>query len=248
MKPKGRTAVVTLAIGRKANSIAALTHPLMSAYASKIGSDFVVINRRAKNRRHAKFEKFQIYDLLLNYNRILYLDIDILVMPECPNIFELVPRRKFGAFFDSEVTGNKADIPEWRTEEIEDFQCRYGNIDWHSTYFNTGVMVVSKPHRHIFDYNKPLHKGKRFVDQTQINYNFQKAKAPAFDVGPKFNYLLALSGSKEQFARRFDNYILHYAGFEYFYKSRSLHRRIAKDLALIRSGDYLLSRTTPARK
>jgi hypothetical protein len=155
-------------------------------------------------------------------------------MPDCPNIFRKVPVKKFGAFFDSEVKNNDADIPLWRDEEIEYFQRKYGDIGWELVYFNTGVMVLSKAHREIMNHHRPFHRGKRFVDQTQINYNFQKSGAPSFDLGPKFNYLLALNGSKRQFDARFENHILHYAGFEQFYKSASLLDRIRSDVAQIK--------------
>ncbi len=177
-KPKYKRAVVTVTIGRKSESIAKLTHPIMQRYADRIRSDFVVIRDKVVNSKYPQFEKFQLYDLLQAYERIVYLDTDIIVMPDCPDLFDAVPRGKFGAFFDSEVKDNDADIPEWRQEEIRYFQKRYGNINWGSTYFNTGVMVMSRPHREIMNYRKPIHRGKRFIDQTQINYNFHKLRPP----------------------------------------------------------------------
>ena len=233
MKPRAKTAVVTVSLGRKMQAIGKLTHPLMRRYADEIRSDFVVIDRHVVARRQAKFEKLQIYDLLKLYDRILYLDTDIVVMPGCPNLFRQVPAGKFGAFFDSEVKDNDADIPVWRDEEIAYFQEKYGDIGWGSVYFNTGVMVLGKAHREIVNYHRGFHRGKRFIDQTQINYNFQKSGAAAFDLGTKFNYLLALNHSKRQFDARFENHILHYAGFEYFYKSESLLDRIRRDVVRI---------------
>jgi len=234
VKRKFGTAVVTLSIGRKSRAIGKLTHPFMQRYADKIRSDFIVIDRHMVASRQAKFEKLQIYDLLGRYDRILYLDTDILVMPDCPDIFRMVPVKKFGAFFDSEVKDNDADIPAWRDEEIKYFQRKYGDINWRLVYFNTGVMVISKAHREIMNHHRPFHRGKRFIDQTQINYNFQKSGAPSFDLGPKFNYLLALNGSRRQFEARFENHILHYAGFEQFYKSASLLNRIKSDVAQLK--------------
>ena len=89
------------------------------------------------------------------------------------------------------------------------------------------------------NYHQPLHRGKRFVDQTQINYNFQKGGYSYHDLGPRFNYLLALNHSEKLFNNRFDSHILHYAGFEYFYKSESLYDRIKEDVELAYKLEYV---------
>ena len=159
-------------------------------------------------------------------------------MPGCPDLFDIVPEQNFGAFFDSNVTNNDADIPQWREEEISYFQAAYGHIKWKKDYFNSGVMVISHSHRMIFDYRQALHPGKRVIDQTQLNYNLQKLGLASFDIGPKFNYLVALSGSRRQFDCRFTNNILHYAGYEYFYKNPSLKDRIDEDLAIAYGKSY----------
>ncbi len=242
MKTNYRNAVVTLAIGEPAKSIGELTHPTMELYAERTKSDFVAIETNAVNFEHPKFEKFQLYDLLEAYDRVFFLDNDIIVMPNCPDVFRLVPRQDFGAFFDSEdAVNNEEDIPEWRNEEILYFQDKYGDINWRNDHFNSGVMLLSKEHREIVSYKNPIHRGKRFVDQTQINYNFQKNGYSYYDLGPKFNYLLALGKSKRLFKNRFNNHILHYAGFEHFYRDESLYDRIKVDVKLMYRLESVLS-------
>lgn len=228
-----RFALATVTIGGKTESIARLTHPVMRQYAMRLGADFVVIDKQRVNNREPKFEKFQLYELLETYERVVYLDTDILVMPTCKSLLDIVPSYMFGAFFDSEVKDNDADIPEWREEEIEHFQRKHGDIGWTKTYFNSGVMVVHRRHREIFKHDTQLHPGKRVVDQTQINYRLQQLKYPAFDIGPRYNYFVALSASARQFDERFHSEILHYAGYEYFYSRPSLEERIREDLATI---------------
>ena len=78
-----------------------------------------------------------------------------------------------------------------------------------------------------------MHRGKRVVDQAQINYNFQKGGYSYYDLGPRFNYLLALAKSERLFKNRFNNHILHYAGFDQFYLSESLYDRIKEDVELV---------------
>jgi len=52
------------------------------------------------------FEKNQIYDLFDKYNRILRLDYDMLITPNCPNLFDIVPENKIGCVFE-DVGGAK---------------------------------------------------------------------------------------------------------------------------------------------
>lgn len=226
----GKRAIVSLALREEAQRLAEVTTPVMKSYAEKIGADFELIVTEKVRAGHAKFEKYQLFDLLAQYQRICYLDCDILVMPESPDIFGAVDHERFGAFFDSEVKDNDADIPAWREEEIAFFQQVKGDIGWRNSYFNSGVMVMERRHQNLFDYRKELSPGKRCVDQTQINYDFQRLGIKGQNIGPRFNYLLALSRSPRQMRERFDgNYFLHYAGFATFYPERSLYEKVIED-------------------
>jgi len=96
--------------------------------------------RRRYRNRH--LEKFQIHDLLADYDRILYVDADVLIHPDAPNIFERVPDQAFGAV--DECVGVEA--PK-REQEWRAMQRRLGRLDPAPVaYFNAGVMVASRVH------------------------------------------------------------------------------------------------------
>lgn len=227
-----RTAIVTLAIGEHARRTADITLRFMRHYAARTRSSLITL-RRPKLGTHAKFEKFQLSEILKSYDRVLYLDCDILIMPNCPDLFKVVPDGAFGAFFDSNATENPADIPKWRNEEIDFFQKSHGDIGWRKTYFNSGVMLIPSCSRHVFDRTLGLNPGKRVIDQTQINYNVQKHGIVTFDIGPSFNYFVALSRSGQQYRDRFQNFILHFAGWDSFYPDIPMIRAIEADAAKI---------------
>ena len=88
-------AVVTVAIGAEFREIAALTHPFMEGYASRIGADFVSLHRQAEN---PYLEKLRLGDYLGLYERVLFLDTDVIVRLDCPDLFQLVPADCFGAW------------------------------------------------------------------------------------------------------------------------------------------------------
>ncbi len=78
--------VFTLALDNWQPEICEMTHPLIKAYARKIGADFYVIKeRRLPEEFHPTYEKMQIYDLgremANDWN--IYIDSDALVHPDC---------------------------------------------------------------------------------------------------------------------------------------------------------------------
>lgn len=137
-------AVITLSIGDTANRLGQITHPLLQSYANKIGADFVIINSYAMGFDNAFFEKYQIYHLLEKYDRIIYIDTDIIVDSQCPDLFEIVPEDNFGAFVVSNYT-------YFHDGAVKDIQQELGSIGWDRKYFNSGIMVIYKNHRLVLD-------------------------------------------------------------------------------------------------
>ena len=102
-----KNVVVTLCLGKSIDpspiKMDALTHPLIRKYAEKINADFILIDTKKVGSSHPIHEKFQIYDILNIYARIIYLDTDIVIKNECPNLFDIVPEEKLGVFFAHDV-------------------------------------------------------------------------------------------------------------------------------------------------
>ncbi|MDJ0798530.1 MAG: glycosyltransferase [Calothrix sp. MO_167.B12] len=196
-------AIVTLCIGEE-YKLGEITHPLLKSYADKIGADFIVISESKINLGNHNFEKFQIYELFEKYSRIIYLDTDIIVTPECPNLFEIVPQEIFGAFFVSEYT-------YFHDGAIKKIQDKLGNIGWARKYFNAGVMVASKQHRNIFSKENGLLEWSKesgaFYDQTLFNYTIQRLEIPVYDIGYKFNHTTDPQNSILRFGRRINQSI-----------------------------------------
>ncbi|QLE56565.1 glycosyltransferase [Nostoc sp. TCL26-01] len=191
-------ALVTLCTGDEFR-LGQVTHPLLKAYADKIGADFIVISEFKMNLGNYNFEKFQIYEMLEKYDRLIYIDTDIIVKPECPDLFKLVPEDKFGAFLVSDYT-------YFHDGAINNIQDKLGNIGWKRTYFNAGVMVVSKCHQEIFSDQHGLLEWSQetgsFYDQTLLNYTIQKLNIPIHNIGYKFNHTTDVKNSLARFGRR----------------------------------------------
>jgi len=206
--------VVTMAIGWWADEIMEVSCPSFKQYAEKIKADFKIITEKKINVPPLYMEKFQVYDMFDNYDRILLLDCDILIHPKCPNIFEIVPEDCLGAVPDCE-SGQW-----WNTNYYYDIalvQNDLGDIGWVSGYFNSGVLVLSNRHKEIFSNpEEALKMTDWFHDQLLINYRFQKMyienRSGFFCLHTKFN-AMRLNGhtAKRQDVSILSAYILHFA-------------------------------------
>lgn len=197
-----KTAVITISVGDRFQRIASLTHPTLKAYADRIGADFLVIDKPKISKTTPHFEKFQFYHLLNEYERILYLDTDLVIRPDCPNLFELVPYSKLGAFNEGAFTD--------RTEAMRLIAQQYQTSikEWKRQYYNTGVMVLSRAHKFLF--KPPVEEICNFYEQSYLNLQIINAKTPIQDLTYKFNRMSIMDPITGE--HRLASHIIHYAG------------------------------------
>jgi lipopolysaccharide biosynthesis glycosyltransferase len=183
--------------------------------------DLNVLKWRRRNR-NVHLEKFQIFDLLGSFNRLVYIDADVLIHPEAPNIFEHVPATHLGV-----VNEQLRHEAEKRIEEWNLMQRRLGPLGISPTcYFNAGVMVTSARHRPMFDYRNRSFAAGRWPDQNTLNYAAVAMQMPIQWMGWEWNCMPLFPTFQEAEARRQAHFI-HYAGesaksalqedIEYFY-------------------------------
>jgi len=169
----------------ESESILNLTKPLIERYCEKTNSDLFIINKPVYSitnvgYNYLKFEKNQVYNLFDVYDKVLRLDVDIVVNPNCPNYFDL--DKSF--LYVSQEFG--------REKEVEIIQNDLGIIkDWNNFYFNSGVVLASKEHKEAFnisdiDFNKGLGLLK---EQNVLNWKVSKLGFKLVDLGPSFNYI-----------------------------------------------------------
>jgi hypothetical protein len=221
--------VLTIAVGEKFKVISQLTLPTIEEYALKIGAECIVLNdEHMKGEQSPHWLKFKIYDYLTKYERILFLDSDLIIRPDTPNLFELIPDTKFGIFDECPYTPRITCLEElfqvygWKppiNEKTKQQEVKY---------YNTGVMVVSRKHRNIFrpptDY-KPL--VNNFGEQTFLNYRIQDSGVKVFGLEHLFNRMSCMDPITGE--NRLNSYIVHYAGCP---SPILMEELIKKDLAL----------------
>jgi lipopolysaccharide biosynthesis glycosyltransferase len=208
-------ALVTLQIGP--SDLFELVNPNFEEACRKHDWSFEIINERKigfipirRKVRRIQFEKFQIGALLEKYDRILYLDSDILINPSLPNVFDIVPEEAFGC-----VMEDVGPLKWKREEERKKAQRRLGKLpNWTSGYFNSGMFVVSKIHKPIFSTKWRDVTGGRWADQTTLNYQVRAHGFQIHELPIEFNYLAELCPEWDDPQKRKKAHIVHYAGPE----------------------------------
>jgi len=194
--------VLTICHGDMFKRFSEYTHPTIKAYANKISADFKVISEQKISESIIHWEKFQIFDLLNDYERILFVDTDVLIREDCPNIFDIVPTDKLGMFNEAPWTN--------RSQELMIDCCKIYDVklpDWNGKYYNSGVMVVSRRHKYLF--RKPELEYSSFCEQTYLNMKIAQEKIEMFELDYKYNRMPCMDVLGEE---RFASYVIHYAG------------------------------------
>jgi lipopolysaccharide biosynthesis glycosyltransferase len=191
--------VLTMAHGYDYLEIAKITHPFIKDYALKCEADFLCIDKQKISKSSMHWEKFQIYDLLNTYDRILWLDTDLLIREDTPDLFKEVPYDSFGIFNEKHYLADQLMKDIFKKHDMSVPE------DWDGSYYNTGVMILSKQHKFIFE--QPVFEcNSRFYEQCYLNMIIAKAgrNLKIYPLSPALNCILYRDHRK--------SFIMHYAG------------------------------------
>jgi hypothetical protein len=190
--------LVLVAASESIKQLTDVTHPAIKAYAKRIGADFHVI----QNATYENPEdwKFLIPEYLKDYDRVLYVDSDLIIRDDAPDIFEIVPENKLGVLYESRF------IP--KTEELNSVldALSIPKADRLNKFYGTGVIVASKHHAPLFT--------DRLIGKVRAEIAFNVAlhidKFDIHEIHYKFNYQAAMD--KITGEERHSAYFIHYSG------------------------------------
>ena len=194
---------------------AQLVHPLFKKYADRVDADFATLDETHNVRAAASgigdglwhFRIMKHYDLHEEYDRILHFDSDILLTPECPNLFEFIPEDCIGTVYE-DVGSRKPQ----RQQCMLTAQQKFGPLGWTEGYINTGVFMTSRQHRDIF---QPIN-GQYFTewgtDDVHIGYQIKRQGHKVKPLPFQYNHMTMFSESWNGTPDRFNSHIIHYAG------------------------------------
>jgi len=187
-----------------------ITHPYIRRYAKSVGADFMCLDKDTlgiDEEWKIHYRIMHLYDLLNHYDRVFNIDSDVLISSLCPSIFEQVPYHKVG-FVTEDCGSRKVE----RRLRIKGVQSRYGDVGWTDQYINTGVFVVSRIHREIFNPIDGEFYNDVGYDGVHLGYLINKLGIVVHELGFRWNHMTMFSENWNGCPSRFDSNVIHYAG------------------------------------
>lgn len=223
-----RRAIYTVVIGEAIERLSGITLPRMQSYAERCGADFFVYDQDTVDGPY--FSKFDaiIDGCERGYDRVLFLDADILVLSDEENIFDL-----YTCALQNEIAcpiGEPPPILEYAFAEIR----RNFDPQFSQSYYNSGVILLDKKTL------QPLAKRLREIerirlvlwDQCQLNWHLRTLDAPAQDLDPIWNYQYCWTQRNGNTVIPEDVRFLHFCGTVYGDKT-DVVARVARDLGIL---------------
>lgn len=140
------TLVITVATGEQYERMMLdVTGPYMHQYSQRIGADFIALT--GVTQAWWGLEKFRVGQFVPRYKRTLFVDADVLIRLDAPNVFDAVPEGSIGMHDD------------WRAQGDHSWHVHQRNLLWesqgvpplHPEYIrSSGVVVCDSMHADIW--------------------------------------------------------------------------------------------------
>jgi hypothetical protein len=198
--------IVAVRTDESTADIAAVTMPVIEGYAREWNAALVLLTLPAQV--HPVYRIAEIANHLRVGRRVLSLDVDVAIMPFCPNPFDMVPPEQVGSV--REDVGNRED-DRWRWMQV--IQAKYGDIGWNSRWVNTGFMVLSPGHEKLL---APVGPGGWYydgpgLDDAHIGWQIARAGTPIRWLPAEFNSM-KVHWEPPLSMDRTKAHVIHYAG------------------------------------
>lgn len=172
--------VITIAIGKEHQRLLRLTGPLMQRYARLCGADFTVLAEETQG--WWGLEKFRVKSFAQVYDRVLFVDADVIIRDGSPSLFELVPPRHIAMHDDWPLQPD----PSWVERDRAELFASQGVPQWHSEILlNTGVVMCERMHANIWTGMTQPFPGRHTDEQLWIER--WSRSYPLFKLPVEFN-------------------------------------------------------------
>jgi hypothetical protein len=137
--------IITIAVGDAFQQMLKYTKPLMEAYADRVNADLVVLTNKTQD--WWGLEKFRVHAFAKAYERTLFVDADVFLTPDTPDMFELVPTSHVAMHDDWPHLLSH----EWAFEERRNILESQGlSMDFTESTWNTGLVLCDTQHADLW--------------------------------------------------------------------------------------------------
>jgi hypothetical protein len=209
--PTRDRAVITLVIGDDAEQLHAATGPAQRRYAERIGAEYIVIRGATQDRRMMCAEKWRLKDYVPLWDRTLYLDADVWVMPDAPDVFEVVPPDRIGMV---NVEPRMPGLWAWAVPEFHRLLRSQGltPVTPERVYWNSGVWVGSREHAAYWTPPSHPYPAQWCTEEMWCRLQVDAAGLPIHDLDPRFNWTWPEDRAMERVTAEGRPHFFHFAG------------------------------------
>lgn len=181
-KPKSDFALLTLASGKVGNELLQVSGPGLRRYAERYGLDFHAL--RGDPGPFPIGRKWELVKFFPSYSRVIMIDADVVLHPDCPNLLDLVPAGTVGIHNDTPWLPQV----EWLWAEYEEL-CRSQGYarEWPQSCWNTGVWVADREHAGIFGPPERPYRLRHCAEQNLIGLRLWRSQAKITPLAVEFN-------------------------------------------------------------
>lgn len=211
--PTSDYAVCVIPANQSAMDLLDITRDSIKSYAKKCGADYIELS----GDQHPAWpmaNKYRLHKVTSTYKKTLYLDCDIFVRPESPNIFEITPDNRISAYDEWEIWEDKKETL-WIQREQEvivrktlDKEAKHRLINngkfTANAMINGGVMVIPQSLSDVYKQPKTPYPRQWCFDQHCLSLLLDKSKFHNLD--KKFNLEYV---NPDFFSTHEDAYFLH---------------------------------------
>jgi lipopolysaccharide biosynthesis glycosyltransferase len=213
-------------MGEDYKKISKITHPNIIKYVETLNDvDFIVLNEEYnKEIISPHWAKFELFKLLNEYDRIIYLDTDLIIREDCPDLFKIVPEDMIGMYDEGKFINRISSLTEASLAYKQKMKIK--QVD--ARYYNTGVMVLSKQHKSLLA-PPPEQKELGMYEQGYLNLKINNEKIKNIhELTYHYNRMELLDTLTGE--SRLASYIVHYAGLIESYGIDNVLKNIEHDL------------------
>jgi hypothetical protein len=156
-----KTAFVVVCVGQHAEDCLKITEPRFKEYAAKCSMDYVVI-RDDLCPAFPMFNKFRIINVLENYESIFYVDTDVIISRDSPNIEEVYSKDKILFYDELYDCLFGQGHPGWANREAKEVSFSQTGVEVGLKLMaNGGVLYIPRKYKHYYrppDRDVPLYQ------------------------------------------------------------------------------------------